>query len=67
MYKHKIVDTVLGEETVVDLSAKEVKEIEAAIKKEQEIAKAEADRQAARQLLLDKLGISAEEAKLLLG
>lgn len=67
MYKHKIVDTVLGEETVVDLSAKEVKEIEAAIKKEREIAKVEADRQAARQLLLDKLGISAEEAKLLLG
>lgn len=67
MYKHKIVDTVKGEETVVDLSAKEVKEIEAAIKKEEELAKAEAKLEAARQLLLDKLGITKEEARLLLG
>lgn len=65
-----IVDCSTGEQTVVPLTAEEIAELEAAA------AQAEADRLAAeqeaaakavaRQALLDKLGITEEEAKLLL-
>jgi len=65
-----IVDCSTGETTVVPLTAEEIAELEAAA------AQAEADRlaaeaeaatkAAARQALLDKLGITQEEAALLL-
>ena len=65
-----IVDCSTGETTVVPLTAEEIAELEAAA------AQAEADRKAAeaeaaaketaRQALLKKLGITAEEAALLL-
>jgi hypothetical protein len=65
-----IVDCSTGEQTVVPLTDEEIAELEAAA------AKAEADRLAAeqeaaakavaRQALLDKLGITQEEAALLL-
>ena len=65
-----IVDCSTGEQTVVPLTAEEIAELEAMA------AQAEADRlaaeqeaaakAAARQALLDKLGITEEEAKLLL-
>lgn len=65
-----IVDCSTGETTVVPLTAEEIAELEAAA------AQAEADRkaaeaeaaakEAARQALLKKLGITAEEAALLL-
>ena len=65
-----IVDCSTGETTVVPLTAEEIADLEAAA------AQAEADRKAAeaeaaaketaRQALLKKLGITAEEATLLL-
>jgi hypothetical protein len=65
-----IVDCSTGEQTVVPLTAEEIAELEAAA------AQAEAERlaaeqeaaakAAARQALLDKLGITQEEAALLL-
>jgi hypothetical protein len=65
-----IIDCSTGEQTVVPLTPEEIAELEAAA------AKAEADRLAAeqeaaakavaRQALLDKLGITQEEAALLL-
>ena len=65
-----IVDCSTGEQTVVPLTAEEIAEMEAAA------AKAEADRvaaeaeaaakEAAKADLLAKLGITADEAKLLL-
>jgi hypothetical protein len=65
-----IVDCSTGETTVVPLTAEEIAELEAAV------AQAEADRktaeaeaaakETARQALLKKLGITAEEAALLL-
>ena len=65
-----IVDCSTGETTVVPLTAEEIAELEAAA------AQAESDRKAAeaeaaaketaRQALLKKLGITAEEAALLL-
>jgi len=66
MYKHKIVNTNTGEETLVPLSDAEVKVIEANIaqaKVEAIEAEAKATQKAA---LLDRLGITQDEAKLLL-
>jgi hypothetical protein len=66
-----IVDCSTGEQTVVPLTDEEIAELEAAA------ARAEADRlaaeqeaadkAAARQAILDKLGLTAEEAAVLLG
>ena len=62
------IDVVTGEEIVIELSQKEIDDREAAY------AKAEADREAeatakadAKAALLSKLGITADEAALLLG
>jgi hypothetical protein len=66
MYNHKIINTNTGEETIVPLSDSEIKVIEANIaqaKVEAIEAEAKATQKAA---LLDRLGITAEEAKLLL-
>lgn len=66
-----ILDVTTGEMTFVPLSAEEIAEREK-IALEQEIKlkerqEAEAEAQAKRQTLLDKLGITEEEARLLLG
>jgi len=65
-----IVDCSTGEQTVVPLTAEEIAELEvAAAKAEQDRLAAEAEaatKAAARQALLDKLGITQEEAALLL-
>jgi hypothetical protein len=65
-----IVDCSTGEQTVVPLTAEEIAELEAAAAKaEQDRAVAEAEaatKAAAKQELLAKLGISEDEAKLLL-
>ena len=66
MYNHKIINTNTGEETIVPLSDSEIKVIEANIaqaKVEAIEAEAKATQKAA---LLDRLGITVEEAKLLL-
>ena len=62
----KELDLATGEETVRDATANEIKQIEKDI---DESAKIKAEKQAkesARQAILDRLGITAEEAQLLL-
>lgn len=66
MYNHKIVDTKTGEETIVELSASEIKLIEANIAKTVEEEAVATEKASAKVALLDKLGITADEAKLLL-
>ena len=67
MYREKIVDTITGEESFRNYTAEEIAKVESEIEKTNlELAEATA-REAARQALLDKLGITAEEAQLLLG
>ncbi len=66
-----IVDCSTGEQTVVPLTDEEIAELEAAAAKAEAdrkaAEKAEADKAAARQAILDKLGLTAEEAAVLLG
>ena len=67
MYKEKIVDATTGEETWRDYTEAEIAEVEAA-KAEAEIQRlAQEAKATAKAALLDKLGITAEEAQLLLG
>jgi hypothetical protein len=65
-----IVDCSTGEQTVVPLTPEEIAELEAAAAQaEQDRLAAEAEaatKAAAKQALLDKLGITQEEAALLL-
>ena len=67
MYKEKIYDAETGEITWRDYTAEEIAKVEEA----QEIAAqellAEQAKTAKRQQVLDKLGLSAEEAQALLG
>jgi hypothetical protein len=71
MYQEKIIDITTGKETIRPYTAKEVAEVEANIEAtriEQEAkADAKSEKDAARQAILDKLGLSADEAALLLG
>lgn len=71
MYQEKIHNIETGETILRDFSVQEIAEIEAAkAEAETEAAAKEAEmaaKEAARQALLDKLGITADEAKLLLG
>ena len=67
----KIIDAITGEETIIELTAEEIAEIQA------QDAKIEADRVAAeaaenakiaaKESILAKLGLTAEEATALLG
>jgi hypothetical protein len=63
----KEVDCTTGEEIVRDATAEEIAQIEID-KTNAQLAKAEAEaKEAARQAILDRLGLTADEAKLLLG
>lgn len=67
MYKEKIVNVQTGEETWRDYTPAEIAQIEAA---QAEIAKKQAEtetKEAARQAVLTKLGLTPEEAQDLLG
>ena len=67
MYYHKFVNTETGEETITELSQDEIAVIEANIvKRNAELAEAET-KVATKTALLERLGITAEEAALLLG
>jgi hypothetical protein len=69
-YNEKIIDISTGKETIRPFTAEEI----AAVEAEQAIAKAETDarikeqavKDAARQLVLDKLGLTADEITALL-
>ncbi|NBV01625.1 MAG: hypothetical protein EBS14_00305 [Burkholderiaceae bacterium] len=60
------IDAVTGEETVIPYTAEEVAEHEAMVAKVLSDKKAEEDAVIAKAALLAKLGITADEAKLLL-
>jgi hypothetical protein len=64
-------DAATGEIKEIELSEKEIKEIQkeyAKTKAENDLLQAEAEaKEVARQALLDRLGLTADEAKLLLG
>ena len=63
----KIVNCTTGEEIVRDANAEEIAEIEAS-KAEQLSNQAEAEaKEAARQAILDRLGLTADELKTILG
>jgi len=70
-YTEKIVDITTGEETIRPYTSKEIAAAKAAqveIDAEQETKKAEqAVKDAAKQAVLDKLGLSADEVAALLG
>lgn len=66
MLKKKIVDVNTGEETWLDLTAEEIAEVEANRAAAEIKIQQVAEKKAARQALLDKLGIAEDEAKLLL-
>lgn len=67
MYKEKIIDLATGEENWRDYTSAEIAEVEAA--KVEAAAKAvqQAEKEAARQAIFSKLGLTAEEAAALLG
>lgn len=70
-YFEKIVDAITGEETIRPYTTDEIKAVEAA-QKQFAIDTAERDaeqasKNAARQAVLDKLGLSADEVAALLG
>jgi len=71
MYQEKIINVVTGEETYRDYTLEEVANVEGAIAESQaayESRQAEIKaKAAARQAILDRLGLTAEEAALLLG
>ena len=70
-YNEKIIDTTTGQETIRPYTKEEI----AAVEAEQARAKVESDalaqeqatKDAARQAVLDKLGLSADEVAALLG
>jgi len=66
MYKEKIVNAITGEETWRDYTDEEVAEVEAAKAKAAELATERDLVEKAKLALLEKLGITEEEAKLLL-
>jgi len=66
MYKEKIVNAGTGEETWRDYTDAEIAEVEAAKAEAAKIAADEEAKAAQKAALLNRLGITEEEAKLLL-
>ena len=67
MNKEKIVNIQTGEETWRDYTAEEIAAVEAAQAEVQTQQEAQTTKTAERQVILDRLGLTAEEAQLLLG
>jgi hypothetical protein len=67
MYKEKIVNSLTGEETWRDYTEAEIAEVEAAKAEAETQRLAQEAKATAKAALLAKLGITAEEAQLLLG
>ena len=66
MYKEKIVNVTTGEETWRDYTPQEVAEVEKAQAEAAARIAEIAEKEAARKAIFDKLGLSEDEAKLLL-
>ncbi len=66
MYQEKIVNITTGEETWRDYTEAETKEVEAAQLAAEKKRLESVAKEAAREAILTKLGITAEEANLLL-
>ena len=66
MYQEKIIDVITGEETWRDYTPEEIAEVEKAQAEAAEVTAKQAETAAAKTALLEKLGITEEEAKLLL-
>jgi glutamate dehydrogenase/leucine dehydrogenase len=70
-YNEKIVDAITGEETIRPFTAEEIAAVEEEIAliaaKQAELDADQAAKIAARQAILDRLGLTADEATLLLG
>jgi hypothetical protein len=66
-YTKKTFDVSTGEETIVSLTPEEIAEVEQNQAKAEAEAQALAAKAAARQAILDRLGLTADEAALLLG
>ena len=66
-YKEKIVNLETGEETWRDYTPEEVASVEAAQAEAAARIAEQAEKDAARKAILDKLGLTEEEARLLLG
>lgn len=66
MYIEKIIDVSTGEEIIRDYDSNEIKEVEAARKQAAAISANLEEIAEKKKLILEKLGITEEEAKLLL-
>ena len=70
-YTEKIIDIETGEETLREYTAAEIAEVEKAqadaILENEKVTAEQATKDAARQAVLDKLGLSADEVAALLG
>jgi hypothetical protein len=70
MYQEKVIDLETGTETIRAYTEAEIAEVEgakaAAEAEAAKLAAEQAEKDAAKQALLDKLGLTADEAKLLL-
>lgn len=66
-YQEKIINIKTGEETWRDYSAEEIAEVEKAQAEAAELKAQLAAKDFARKAILEKLGLTEEEAKLLLG
>lgn len=66
MYKELIIDIETGKETWRDYTDEEIAKVEKARAKADKLAAERAEQEAARRAILIKLGITEEEAKLLL-
>jgi hypothetical protein len=67
MYKEKIVNTATGEEIYRNYTAEEIAEVEAAQAEAADKLLESQVKEAARQAVLTKLGLTAEEAQALVG
>ena len=67
MYTEKIVDVITGEETIREYTKEEVAAVEQSQAEAADLAAKEAAKFIARLAILSKLGITEEEARLLLG
>lgn len=66
MYKEKIVDAITGNETWRDYTDAEIAKVEAAQAEAEQRAELQSQKEAARQAVLTKLGLTADEAQALL-